>query len=279
MRTVMSVALAIAFGYVLLVGLMFAFQDRLLFQPGSRISRTPDALGMPYDTVRIDTGDGETLHGWWIPSASARPLRGTLLFFHGNAGTIAGRLENARQFHRMGLNVLLFDYRGYGKSTGTPSEDSLYRDAEAAWTWLADTRSVAPSDITIFARSMGGGPASWLAVRTDPRAVILESVFTSVPDVAAHHYPFVPVRWLARTRFDVLSRVPDLLAPLLVIHSRADRVVPFAHGRQLYEAAAEPKRFLEIDGGHNDGFWVSRQRYTRAIQEFLDEAGGVERHP
>lgn len=253
---------------------MFVFQSHLLFQPTRALPRTPDALGLPYETVRIATDDGETLHGWWMPADRTRPSRGTLFFFHGNAGNIAGRLENARQFHQMGLNVLLFDYRGYGQSSGAPSEEGLYRDAEAAWAWLTDVRGVASADITIFARSMGGGPASWLAAHTDPKAVILESVFTSVPDVAAHHYPFVPVRWLARTQFDVRSRVPDLEARLLVIHSRADRIVPFSHGQQLYDAASEPKQFLEIDGGHNDGFWVSRQRYTREIRGFLDNQRG-----
>lgn len=259
-------------GYALLLALMFVFQDHLLFQPAQTLPRTPNALSLPYESVRFDTDDGEAVHGWWIPADRTRFVRGTLLFFHGNAGNIAGRLENARQFHQMGLNVLVFDYRGYGRSTGSPSEEGLYRDAEAAWTWLTDTRGVDPSEVVLFARSMGGGPASWLAVRTDPGAVILESVFTSVPDIASHHYPFVPVRWLARTQFNVLDRVGRIQAPLLVIHSRADRIVPFDHGQRLYEAASAPKQFLEIDGGHNDGFWISRQRYTQTIRGFLDGA-------
>jgi hypothetical protein len=259
---------------LLLVGLLFAFQDRLLFQPASTLGRTPDQVGLGYETVYVDTEDGQTLHGWWIPGDGdgANVARETLLFFHGNAGTIAGRLENVRQFHEIGLNVLIFDYRGYGKSTGDPSETGLYQDAEAMWTWLTESRGVEPSDVVLFARSMGGGPASWLAVRTSPRAVILESVFTSVPDIAAHHYPFLPARQLARIQFDVLARVPRFDAPLLVIHSREDRIVPFSHGQQLYEAATEPKQFLEIEGGHNNGFWVSAKLYTESIRRFLAEA-------
>lgn len=260
----------LAVAYLAIVVLAFAFQDWLLFQPSSRLVATPDRAGMDYQTVHLDTEDGETLHGWWIPArGGATSARGTLLFFHGNAGNISGRLESVQQFHHLGLNVLIFDYRGYGQSSGSPSEDGLYRDADAAWRYVTEKRGVAPSEIVLFGRSMGGGPATWLATRTDPRAVILESAFTNVPDVAAHHYSFLPVRYLARMQFDNLSRVGDLDAPLLVIHSRDDRIVPFDHGQQLYDAAAEPKHFLDIRGGHNDGFLVSSDRYLQAIDGFL----------
>jgi fermentation-respiration switch protein FrsA (DUF1100 family) len=270
---VITTLVALAAGYLVLVGLAFAFQDRLLFQPSSAILATPDRAGMDYESVRVGTEDGEELHGWWIPARGGEEAaRGTLLFFHGNAGNISGRLESVQQFHHLGLNVFIFDYRGYGESSGSPGEDGLYRDADAAWQYLVGTRGLSPSDVVLFARSMGGGPATWLATRTDPRAVILESVFTSVPDIAAHHYPFLPARALARIQFDNLDRVGDLGAPLLVIHSRGDRVVPFEHGRRLYEAASEPKQFLEIEGGHNDGFLVSSDRYLRAIDGFLGEA-------
>jgi len=259
--------LAMAYGAV--VGLAFAFQDQLLFQPSSRMLATPDAAGMSYETVRLDTNDGETLHGWWIPATGVS--RGTLLFFHGNAGNISGRLESVQQFHRLGLNVLIVDYRGYGQSTGSPSEQGIYTDAEACWRHLTKTRDIAPDDIVIFGRSMGGGAATWLATRHRPGAVILESVFTNVPDVGAHHYSFLPVRALAANQFDNESRVADIDAPTLHIHSRDDRIVPFELGRAVYKAAAEPKQFLEIQGGHNDGFLVSADAYLRTIDDFLSE--------
>jgi len=271
-RSVATLVGTLAVAYIAVVVLAFAFQDWLLFQPSSRIVATPDRAGMDYETVHLDTEDGESLHGWWIPArGGAASARATLLFFHGNAGNISGRLESVQQFHHLGLNVLIFDYRGYGQSSGSPSEDGLYRDADAAWRYVTETRGVEPSEIVLFGRSMGGGPATWLAQHTDPRAVILESVFTSVPDIAAHHYSFLPVRYLTRMQFDNVSRVGDLGAPLLVIHSRDDRIVPFDHGRQLYDAAAEPKQFLEIRGGHNDGFLVSSERYLTAIDGFLGE--------
>ena len=279
-----NTALALVVGYGALVGLAFTFQDQLLFQPSSRLLATPDDAGMAYETVQLETDDGETLHGWWIPAADASTTdvsretsprefaKQTLLFFHGNAGNISGRLESVQQFHRLGLNVMIVDYRGYGQSTGSPSEAGIYSDAAACWRHLTESRGIPPEDIVLFGRSMGGGPATWLASRHRPGAVILESVFTNVPDVGAHHYSFLPVRALASNQFDNESRVAEIDAPKLHIHSRDDRVVPFKLGRQVYDAAAEPKQFLEIQGGHNDGFLVSADVYLRMIDNFLSES-------
>lgn len=264
-----NTAIGLAIGYGAVVALAFAFQDRLLFQPSRTLVATPSGAGMPYETVRLNTEDGETLHGWWIPAADT--ARGTLLFFHGNAGNVSGRLESVQQFHQLGLNVLIVDYRGYGQSTGSPSEQGIYTDAEACWRYLTATKGIPPRKVVLFGRSMGGGPATWLAARVQPGAVLLESVFTNVPDVGAHHYSFLPVRALATNQFDNESRVAEIDAPKLFIHSRGDRVVPFELGRQVYEAAAAPKQFLEIEGGHNDGFLVSADEYLRTIDSFLEE--------
>lgn len=279
MRTTMfNLVLSLAVAYGAVVGLAFAFQDQLLFQPSSRLLATPDDAGMEYETVRLDTDDGETLHGWWIPApgVSRETSPGefgkqTLLFFHGNAGNISGRLENVQQFHQLGLNVLIVDYRGYGRSTGSPSEEGIYHDAAACWTHLTTDRGVSPDDIVVFGRSMGGGAATWVAARHTPGAVILESVFTNVPDIGAHHYSFLPVHALATNQFDNEARISEVDAPILFIHSRDDRVVPFKLGRRVYEAATEPKEFLEIQGGHNDGFMVSADTYLQAINGFLEE--------
>ena len=253
MRTMTITLLGLVLSYGAIVGLAFAFQDQLLFQPSSRLLATPDDAGMPYETVHLDTEDGETLHGWWIPApdvsretSPGAPAEHTLLFFHGNAGNISGRLESVQQFHQLGINVLIVDYRGYGQSTGSPSEAGIYRDAAACWRYLTGTQGVAPQKIIVFGRSMGGGAATWLAAREQPGGVILESVFTNVSDIGAHHYPFLPVRALSTNQFDNKSRVDEIEAPTLFIHSREDRIVPFTLGRQVYEAAAEPKQFLEI---------------------------------
>lgn len=255
-------------GYLAVVALAFALQDRLLYVPARQLVTTPDRHGLSYETVHVDTEDGERLHGWWMP---ARDARGTLLFLHGNAGNISGRIESIRQFHRLGLNVLIVDYRGYGESTGSPSEEGLYRDTDAAWRHLTETRGIDPLRIVVFGRSLGAGPGTWLATRHRPGALILESPFTSVPDIAAHHYPWLPVRLLVRMQFDNLGRIDRIEAPLLTIHSPDDRVIPFAHGRQVFAAAHEPKQFLEIDGGHNDGFLISEERYLPAVDRFLHQ--------
>lgn len=268
-RTMIKTLLGLAVGYGAITGLAFAFQDHLLFQPSSRLIATPEDVGLDFETVHLDTEDGETLHGWWIPAADVS--QGTLLFFHGNAGNISGRIESVQQFHELGLNVLIVDYRGYGRSTGSPSEEGVYRDATACWQYLTETRGVAPEDIVIFGRSLGAGPATWLAVQEQAGVVILESPFTSVPDIGAHHYSFLPVRALATNEFPNEERVGEIDAPVLVIHSRADRVVPFEQGQRVYEAASEPKQFLEIQGGHNDGFLVSAEEYKRTIGQFLEK--------
>ena len=196
-----------------------------------------------------------------------------VLFCHGNAGNISHRLESIALFHRLGLSVLIFDYRGYGDSEGKPDEQGTYRDARAAWRHLRELRGVAGDDIILFGRSLGAAVAAWLAARERPRAVILESAFTSAASLGAEHYPWLPVDLLLRHRYDTLARVSEIRAPLLVVHSRDDEIVPFHHGRALFDAAAEPKRLLEIRGGHNDGFLASGAVYRDALAAFLAAAG------
>ncbi len=268
MRTVLSVLFAAVLVYVAVVGLMFLFQERMLFLPSQHMLATPADRGLDYEDLTIKTADEEELHAWWIPAPEAR---GTLIFSHGNAGNISGRLESALQFHRLGLNVLLYDYRGYGQSTGSPSEDGVYRDIQAIWEYATEERGVDPASIVLFGRSLGAAPSAWLAEQQPPAVLILESAFTSVPDVAAHHYPFLPVRQLARISMDTESRLPNIAVPLLIIHSRDDEIIPYSHGERLYEVANDPKAFIELRGGHNDGFLRSERRYMEGIDAFLSE--------
>ena len=266
LRTVLNLALTLALGYAAIVFLAYLLQDRLLFFPSRALVASPEHVGLRFEPVTFETEDGETLHGWWIP---AEPERAVLLFCHGNAGNISHRLESVEIFHRMGLSVLLFDYRGYGQSTGRPSEAGLYRDGEAAWRYLTQTRRVDSLAVVLYGRSLGGAVATHLAAQHRSGALVVESAFTSVPDVAARHYPFLPVRMLARARFDNRSAIATVEAPLLVIHSRRDEIVPFDHGQRLFEAASSDKVFLEIEGGHNDGFLVTGPRYREEIDAFL----------
>ena len=272
MSYLLKVMLALVAGYVALLALVFVFQPRMVFFPmkgGADI--TPQAAGLAFEKVRVPTEDGEQLAAWWIPGLL--PARGTVLLFHGNAGNISHRVGYAKMFYDLGYNTLLVDYRGYGESSGEPTEEGTYRDARASWTWLTVTRGIKASSIVLFGESLGGGVAAWLAaqhVQPAPRALILSSTFTSIPDLGAELYPWLPVRWLSRIHYDNLASLERSRAPLLIAHSPGDEIIPYAHGRRLYAAAREPKAFLELSGGHNEAFVFAREGWIRAVQGFLE---------
>lgn len=271
-----NIVVSIAIAYGAIVALLFLFQSRLVYFPeiGRDIAATPQAYGLDFESVNIATEDGETLHAWWVP---AKDARGTILFFHGNAGNISHRIDYLLMFRRLGYATLIFDYRGYGKSTGSPSEEGTYRDAAAAWRWLTQTRGIGPGDIVFAGESLGGAVASWLAVRHAPRALVLLSTFTSAPDLGAQVYPFIPVRLISRFSYDNLANLRQIKAPVLVAHSRDDDIVPFGHGKRIFEAASEPKQFLEMRGGHNDGFVFMREEWVKALAGFLERHAGTSR--
>jgi fermentation-respiration switch protein FrsA (DUF1100 family) len=269
MNGFLSIVLLAALGYVAFAGLIYLTQPRLLYYPNlptRELTATPARIDLHYEAVTLETEDGVRLSSWFIP----HPTPGaTLLFFHGNAGNLSHRLESIRLFHELGLAVFIIDYRGYGQSEGSPTEAGTYRDATAAWHYLVVERHIAPDGIVIFGRSLGGAIAAELASRTRPAALILESAFTSVPNMAARLYPWLPVRWLSRYRYDTRRALETITCPLLVIHSREDDIIPFDEGEQLYVLGREPKRFLELHGGHSDGFLTSREFYFQGIDDFL----------
>jgi hypothetical protein len=270
LNSLLSFLLIIAMAYCVLALYVFVMQPRLLYypdMPSRAIAATPDAIGLQHEALTLVAEDGVKLHAWFVPAPRARA---TLLFCHGNAGNISHRLDSIRLFHDLGLNVLIFDYRGYGRSDGRPSEKGSYRDVDAGWNYLVNMRRIAPDRIVVFGRSLGAAIAADLASRTKPAAVILESAFTSVPDMAAAIYPWLPVHILSRYRYDNKNKIGHITSPLLVVHSQDDEIVPFPHGRRLFELANEPKQFLVLDGGHNDAHLTSRQDYIRGLQSFLE---------
>jgi fermentation-respiration switch protein FrsA (DUF1100 family) len=271
-RVVTSTLLVFVAVYLGIVALVWTFQSRLLYFPARGLITTPSAIGMPYTDVRFRASDGVRLHGWYIPAAEPGPgpQRGTVLFFHGNGGNISGWLPAIVPFRDLGFDTFLIDYRGYGESEGEPSEQGTYLDAEAAWRYLTGERGIAPERIVLAGRSLGGAVATWLAERHTPRALILESTFTSVPDLASELYPWLPVRLLVRFRYDTASRLRRVQAPVLIVHSRTDEIIPYHHGQRLFEAAREPKAFLEVQGGHNDGFQPAFHLYEQGIRSFLE---------
>jgi len=261
--------LVVAAAYGAFVLLVSCSQSRMIYfpdMPSRELADTPEQIGLDFETVEFITDDGVKLHAWFVP---ADEPRGTLLFFHGNAGNISHRLDSLRIFHSLGLDTLILDYRGYGRSEGEPSEQGTYLDADAALRYLQKQRGVAAEDIIIFGRSLGAAIGAHLATRHQVRALILESAFTSVPEMAATLYPFLPARWLVRFSYATKDYVGNLSCPVLVIHSRDDEIVPFKQGETLFAVASPPKRFLELRGGHNDGFLANRRAYVAALDEFI----------
>lgn len=268
-----NILVTVAAAYGVLCLLLFLFQSGLIYYPeiGQEIVHTPEQAGLPFEPVKLATSDGETLDAWLVPAKNpaSGPARGVVLFFHGNAGNISHRMDSIMMFYRMGYGVLIFDYRGYGRSTGSPSEQGTYRDAEAAWKYLIEAKRIPASHIVLFGESLGGAVAARLAAREKPGALVLASVFTSVPDMGAKLYPFLPVRLLSRFDYNAREYLKAVSCPVFVAHSRDDDIVPFEHGRLLYDAAREPKQFLELQGGHNDGFIFMREPWVKALDAFL----------
>lgn len=251
-----------ATAFALLAGCGSAVERSFIYFPTRRLEASPRDYGLPYRDVRLTTDDGVRLHGWYVPGRR----RVTLLWCHGNAGNISHRLDNLRLIRdRLQVGVLLFDYRGYGESEGVPSEDGTYRDARAFRAWL---RGEGDGAVVYFGRSLGAAVATRLAVDDPPAALILETPFTSVTAMANRTLPGAGA--LVRTRYDTLGLITRLRAPLLVAHGDADEVVPFEHGRAVFEAAPEPKTFFSIPGArHNDTYLVGGEAYWRAWERFL----------
>lgn len=269
MRILLTTLAIAGGGYLLLCLLLYLLQERMVFLsriPGRTLEATPQLLGLAYDDVTIETSDGIPIHGWYV---HADDPRGTILFLHGNAGNISHRLDSIAIFNELGFDTFIFDYRGYGQSGGSTSEEGTYVDAESAWLYLVEQRGVAPHDIVIFGRSLGGAIASWLAARYDAGGVIVESSFTSAADMAASLYPFLPARYLVRLKYPADEYIAHARSPVLVVHSRDDEIIPFHMGEALYGSAPEPKELLELSGDHNTGFYMNRVRYTEGLSRFL----------
>ncbi len=268
----LNIALLLAGSYGVLLLLLFVFQAKLVYYPqvGRELATTPLAAGLAFEDVWLDPEPGVRVHGWYVPRSQAR---GAVLFLHGNAGNIAHRIDWLEMFHALGYATLMIDYRGYGRSTGSPSEAGTYADARAAWEHLTRQRGWSAQQLVLAGESLGGAVAAHLASRTTPRALVLQSTFTSVPDLAADLYAYMPVRWISRFRYDTKGHLAQIKVPVLIAHSRGDELIGFAHGQALYAAARAPKRFIELNGGHNDAALFMRAQWVRELGAFLDATG------
>ena len=271
-RILVYVGLTAAAALVMLAFWLGSIERRFIYFPDRDVSGSPADFGLKFDEVYFPASDGTELHGWYV----AGKTDVTWLWFHGNAGNIGHRLDNLKRLHdRLGVNIFLFDYRGYGRSQCQPSEQGTYVDAQAALTYLRSRPEVNEEKITYFGRSLGAGVAVELARSDPPYALILESPLPSIREMARRAYPFLPLGPLLRTQYDSLVKIGAIQAPLLVLHGDRDDIVPIDAGRKLFDAANEPKAFYTISGaGHNDTYSVGGEEYFAALGSFLS---GLER--
>ena len=257
-------------------------EERLIYFPSRETEATPDSLGLEHEEVFLDASDGTRIHGWFLPALPRRSGSFTVLVCHGNAGNISGRLDRSLLLQRrLGVDVLLFDYRGFGQSEGSPSEEGTYLDAVAANRYLVEERGIARERLILFGESLGAAVAIELSLRENAAALVLEAPFASIAEMTRVAYPFLaPFTSFVRTRYDNLRKIPEVALPLLVFHARRDPVVPFEQGEAVFRAAREPKTFVAVENaGHADVFLAGGEAYWSAWKNFLqtlDSAGAGE---
>ena len=254
---------------LLVGGCVEPLEKQFIFFPDKSVDETPREWGLAYEDIYFATEDGLRLNGWWIPGTGS-PV--TLLWFHGNGGNISHRLESIKlRRDQLGSNIFIFDYREYGRSEGQVSEQGTYRDGSAAVRYLRSRAGLDPAKIVFFGESLGSAVAVEMAVRHGCAALILESAFLSIPEMAKASFPFLPVGPLLWTKYDTLSKIGKVRVPVLIVHGESDEIVPFWHGRRLFEAAPEPKEFYPIkEARHNDTYVVGGKAYLDVLGRFLN---------
>jgi fermentation-respiration switch protein FrsA (DUF1100 family) len=246
------------------------FERSQVYQPYRALREDGGALGRPWEDVRFPAADGVDLHAWYFPAAPDSPRRRFVISYaHGNGGNISHRLEAYGALLETGVGVFGFDYRGYGRSRGSPSESGTYLDAQGAHAWLRQ-KGYASTNILAYGESLGGAVAAELALREPLGGIILQSTFTSIPDVGAEIFPFLPVRRIASIRYDTRSKLPRIHVPVLVMHSKPDTIIPYHHGQDLFGAANAPRLFWELEGDHNDVVDADRARFIAGMEKFLN---------
>ncbi len=241
-------------------------KNRYLFHPYRQIVTTPDSLGLAYEDVYFTADDGIRLNGWWVPASSPA---GTVLFCHGNAGNISFLMDTVRLYHDLKLSILVFDYRGFGRSGGKPAEEGTYRDVAAAWNYLVRIKKIDPGTIAVIGRSLGGPIAAWLCQTNTPGALVLESTFTRAADVAKYHYQLAPADLIFGDTYNTSGFLSRVGCPVLVVHSPDDEIIPYELGDKLFKSVKGQKEFLRIQGSHNSGFLDSLDLYVPGLERFL----------
>jgi fermentation-respiration switch protein FrsA (DUF1100 family) len=247
------------------------FEQRQVYAPSGELAADPASLRRPFEEVSLKSPDGVRLHGWFFPAKPGAPRSHlALLLLHGNKGNITHRLHFYQAWLELGLNILTFDYRGYGQSEGTPGEEGTYTDAQTALAWLRN-RGFSRQHLVVLGKSLGGGVGTELALREPVAGLILQSTFTSIPDIGEELFPWIPVRRWHRIHYDTIRKLPRIQTPVLIAHSRTDDLVGFHHAERNFEAARSPKVFLEIRGHHNNVIEHGRADYLAGLDKFLRE--------
>ncbi len=242
------------------------FEQNNIYFPTRLVELTPEERGLFFEEVFIATPDGKKINGWFIPSPDSE---GTILFCHGNGGNIAHRIDFLELFNQAKFNVFIFDYRGYGKSNGRPSEKGLYIDAQSAYDYLKSRPDIDKEEIIIYGESLGGAVAVNLASRNRALALVTFGVFSSTVDIGKTLYPYLPVKLFISQKFDSLSKIKNIHVPKLIVHSLDDEIVPFTQGKALYLEAAPPKEFLELKGGHNEAILIEKEKFLKNFIDFI----------
>lgn len=263
--SMLKIALIFACGIIALIIYIKYTESRGIFFPSRKLESTPSGIGLAFKDVYLNTTDNLRINGWFIPAQNSKY---TVLFFHGNAGNISHRFDKIKILHNLGVNVFIIDYRGYGRSTGKPSERGLYIDADTAYRYLTKAAQIDPDSIILYGESLGGSVAIELAEKTKVKALITEEVFSSLKDMAKSIYPFLP-SFLFADKFNSLDKIQKITIPKLFIHSKNDELVPFYQAQQLFALANKPKELVVIHGSHNEAFLESKNEYIKSITEFL----------
>jgi uncharacterized protein len=246
----------------------------MVFYPSQNVRNTPDSIGIEFESIELNTSDGEKLSGWFMPVSTENPFgKATVLYSHGNAGNIGDRIQRLPIYRSLGLSVLLYDYRGYGKSTGSPTENGTYTDIETFWQYLVNVKKIPPARIIAYGESLGGAVASYLAEKQpNIGGLILSATCTSIKDRAQELYPYLPISLISQFSYDTRSRLPKLNIPILIFHSREDEVFPFSHAEANFQAISSPelKMLVELEGGHNDGYLESSEIYRKGWEKFIN---------
>ncbi len=268
MDMLFKILIALGGIYLFLILVLFLFQGQMLFLPEREHFRSPQSIGLEAEDMWVETRDGKQIHGWYFNNESAERV---VVLSHGNAGNISGRLEIADMLLDLDVSVLMYDYRGYGKSEGRPTEKGLYKDIDSVIGFLKDQKDYSENQIILYGRSLGGGVSAYGAANYNVAGLVLDSAFQDVKTMTSDIYPIVPT-FLVRYNFSTINYLNSIQnTPILIMHSRDDEIVGFHHGEALYEAASEPKTFVPLRGGHNDLFFTSNNTIKRSWQEFLDQ--------